>query len=324
MMEDVGFDFLAKVKRNIGAFKSGGVYWCGSKYIRFDSYYADSLPTSLIPEFTDQNKLLIVRGGIGDLLALSVLCDVAPEVTVITSRGLYHVLDWWEKPPKKKHFNEPIFTVKFPKKVEDYCKEYGQQSGDQVIAQGSPENWYEVIAKSVKRPFLGGRPRLKRALQRVNRLESRSILVVHKATSVNRSAELEAILRAIPAGFNVYWYDEKRKLNGKGEETNIQQYLADLYFADFVISVDTSAIHFREGIDRPALGLYTSFSAASRTKYYTATQSIDIQSPCDLQPCFFNQRTCPVMPKGNAFAPCLSSGNQFFTDTVKKQLTQML
>ena len=38
-MEDVGRDYLAKVKTPIGQFKPGGVYWCGTKFIGFDTDY---------------------------------------------------------------------------------------------------------------------------------------------------------------------------------------------------------------------------------------------------------------------------------------------
>ncbi|HQQ81930.1 MAG TPA: hypothetical protein PK059_02015 [Cyclobacteriaceae bacterium] len=327
-MEDVGYDFLAKIKRGTGSFKSGGVYWCGSKFIRFDPYIADTYPSTLIPPFVDQKKLLIVRGGIGDLLALSVLGDVAEEVHVVTTRGLFHVLDWWEHTPRRKHFNEPLFQVKYPKKIEDYCREFGQQTGDHIIAQGSRENWYDIIAKSVNKPFLGGRPVLKQGQKApilgVNRLQKMSILVVNKATSVNRSGDLTAILSAIPPGFAVYWYDSQQKLNGVGKETTIQQYLSDLYYADFVISVDTSAIHFREGINKPALGLYSSFSAESRTRYYHATQSMDIKSPCTIQPCFYNKTKCPVMMEGDDHAPCLGPDNLEFAEQIREKLKQML
>lgn len=324
VVEDVGFDYLAKIKRGIGTFKSNGVYWCGSKYIKFDPFIADTYPSTLVPPYVDQEKLLIVRGGIGDLLALSVLCEVAPEVVVITSKNLFHVLDWWEVTPTKKHFNEPLFTVRFPKKVEDYCNEYGQQAGDHVIAQGSRENWYEIIAKSVNQPFLGGKPRLKKALNGVNRLKKGSVLVVHKATSVNRSAQLTAIYQALEPKYEFYFYDDERRLNGNGEKTTIHQYLADLYFADFVVSVDTSAIHFREGIGKPALGLYTSFSAESRTKYYTATQSIDIPSPCPFQPCFYNKRDCTNRVPEAKYVPCLSMDNPEFINTVATKIKEMI
>lgn len=338
-MEDTGYDYLATIKRAVGDFKPGGVYWCGSKFIRFDPYFANIDPTSIIPRFTDQKKLLLVRGGIGDLLALSILCDVAEEVTVLTTKSLFPVLDWWEKPPKRKHFQEPLWTIKYPNRLIDIVKGWGQASGDEIIAQGSRENWYEVISKSVDRPFLGGRPRMKKLIPgEPNRFDVPTILIVHKATSVNRSADLSSVLRATVEAnketkFRICWYEDtgkdygQRMLRAPMREmgvTSLKQYLADLYYADFVISVDTSAIHFREGIEKPALGIYSSFSAESRTKYYQFTRSIDVKSPCHIQPCFMNFTQCPVAQKGDKHAPCLGPDNPEFENQIKNELWKYL
>lgn len=342
-MEDVGIDYLAKVKRNIGVFRSGGVYWCGSKHIGFDTDYrrrngirldcgksptADTFPSAIIPNFKNQDRLLIVRGGIGDLLALSILQREAKEVHVVTSKGLFPVLDWWQIQPKRKHFNEPLTTIKYPTKIEEWAKRYGQQNGDEVIAQGSPENWYRIISKSVGKEFIGGRPQLNvnKIPDAPNRLDHPSILIVHQATSRNRSASLSQIVRAIKTSRlkDIYFYDIQRRLNGEGEKTTIKQYLADLYYADFVISVDTSAIHFREGICKPALGLYSSFSAESRTKYYEFTQSMDIASPCLIRPCFKNMTDCPYAEKDYIYPPCLGEHNNQMVEQISNKLKEMI
>lgn len=340
-MENTGYDYLATIKRTVGDFKVGGVYWCGSKFIRFDPYFANLESTSIIPRFTDQKKLLLVRGGIGDLLALSILCDVTEEVTVLTTKSLFPVLDWWEKIPRKKHFQEPLWTIKYPNKLADVVKSWGQASGDEIIAQGSKENWYEIISRSVDRPFLGGRPKLRKLIpEESNRFLGRTILIIHKATSVNRSAEIGSLLRAtIKANketgeqFRICWYDEGGKDYGQRllreadqslGNTTLKQYLADLYYADFVISVDTSAIHFREGIEKPALGIYSSFSAESRTKHYQFTRSIDVKSPCQIQPCFMNFTQCPVAQKDDKYAPCLGPDNPDFETQIKNELCKYL
>lgn len=330
-MEDVGFDYLAKVKRNVGKFKAGGVYWCGSKYINFDSFMADKYHTGIIPKFNGQDKLLLVRGGIGDLLALSVLHDVAKEVLVITNRDLYPILDWWGTPPKRKNFNEPIWMVKYPKKIEHFACQYGQCVGDELIAQGSRENWYDVILRGVGSSSGRRRPQLcDKGPDGLDRFEDKSILIIHKATSINRTADLESLVSAVPEEFagDICWYDDDRQLVVNGEAvpgtTSLNQYLADLYYAHFVVSVDTSAIHFREGISKPALGVYSSFSAASRTSGYEFTRSIDISSPCEIQPCFLNFKPCPVSRSWDKHAPCLGPMNKTFIKQVKTELCNYL
>lgn len=341
-----GTDYLAKVKTRIGKFVPGGVYWCGTKHIGFDVQYrkrnniplefgasptADTFPTSLIPPYTDQDKLLIVRGGIGDLLALSILHDAAPEVIVLTTKSLFPLMEWWETTPKLKHFNEPLFMLHYPERLADKAKTLGQTAGDHIITAGSRENWYDITARSVGKAGLPGRPQLKQDMRPryMDRLGPESILIVNKATSINRTAELAPILMAIQgSGQDVYFYDDERRLTWYGEKkwpnpTPLEQYLADLYYAGFVISVDTSAIHFREGIAKPALGLYSSFTTESRTRDYKYTHSIDVKSACSLAPCFINFEKCPViqslekdgMPINHA--PCLGSDNELLIEQIK-------
>lgn len=349
-MEDVGTDYLAKVKTKLGVFRPGGVYWCGTKHIGFDTEYrkrhnipldrgssptADCYPTSIIPPYKDQDKLLIVRGGIGDLLALSILHDTAPEVIVLTQKSLYPVLDWWKTPPKRKDFNEPLWTVKYPAKITDVAGRLGQTSGDHAITAGSRENWYDITARSVGRIGLPGRPQLRQDKRPayIDRIGTRSILIVHNATSVNRTAELAPILEAIDgSGMDVFYYDAKRHLIREDKHspkvwpnpTPLEQYLSDLYYAGFVISVDTSAIHFREGIGKPALGLYSSFTTESRTRDYQFTHSIDIKSDCTLAPCFLNFTKCPVGQKIEQelgpihWAPCLGRDNEQIIEQVRE------
>lgn len=355
-MEKTGYDYLAKMKCNVGQFKSNGVYWCDSKFIGFDSDFrrrhgipfhdgvspsAITYRTSLIPYFElGKDKLLIIRGGIGDLLALSVLHDIAPEVIILTTKSLFPILDWWRTKPRLKHFNEPLFTVKYPKKIEEYCSELSQQNGDHVIAQGSRENWYRIIYRSVgysdaEIDKLAQRPQLQEGPLEKNRLSPGALLIVHKATSINRSADPASIVEAILQwenwpGQDLYWYDENRRLIRNGQpvdnkQTKLTQYLTDLYHADFVISVDTSAIHFREGIRKPALGIYTSFSAESRCSGYKFTRSMNMKSPCPYQPCFLNFKPCGIIREGETHAPCLgTAGNPDFVSQLKNELAACL
>jgi ADP-heptose:LPS heptosyltransferase len=133
----------------------------------------------------------------------------------------------------------------------------------------------------------------------------------------------------------VYYYDDQRRLVWHNEKTwpnptPLEQYIADLYYAGFVISVDTSAIHFREGLAKPALGLYSSFSTESRTKYYTYTHSIDIKSPCTLAPCFMNFKRCPVGEQAlkeygsQDYAPCLGEENELLVTQIREELKKTI
>ena len=93
-----------------------------------------------------------------------------------------------------------------------------------------------------------------------------------------------------------------------------EEYFDNLYAAAFVISTDTAAIHFREGIEKPALGVYGAFTSESRTSGYIHTKSFNPKSKCPHQPCFVHQQTldhvCPFAKPGDTVAKC-QSGKAF-------------
>ena len=95
------------------------------------------------------------------------------------------------------------------------------------------------------------------------------------------------------------------------------------------ISVDTAAIHFREGVERPGLGIYSSFTTESRTKHYRFTHSFDVKSPCRFQPCFKHQseinEVCRESAGGSLEAPCLSEKyNPGFVDQLVENMNDYL
>jgi hypothetical protein len=95
---------------------------------------------------------------------------------------------------------------------------------------------------------------------------------------------------------------------------NTSEYLDDVFYASMVVSVDSAAIHFREGVQLPAIGIYNAFSADCRTKYYRYTKSFDIEKVCPKQPCFMHQtainQVCEYAQLGSTEAPCFSTMNK--------------
>jgi len=94
------------------------------------------------------------------------------------------------------------------------------------------------------------------------------------------------------------------------------EYLQAVIDYEFVISVDTSAIHIREGLCLPALGLYGAFSVDSRAKYYKHVKYIDVKNDCLFSPCFnHSQKTCSENKGG--YATCLSNYEHIERELVK-------
>lgn len=213
-----------------------------------------------------------------------------------------------------------------------------------VIENGHRKNWYELFFEMIGENDPGEqfyRPALR--TDRINNNPSnisklatgkKSILICNKATAMMRTCKASDIINSLSAEvkeeFSIFVYESNLEKNenitgatiiGK---SSFDTFLLDLYDADLVISVDTGAIHFREGIQKMAIGLYNSFTVDSRTKYYQFTSSFDIKSNCELQPCFKHERPFDTFcQKGNETmfaAPCFDSK---YNKTLIKQLSEI-
>lgn len=291
--------FLLHVKKAFGPFVKGGVYWIDRTNAMRVPKGNDIYQASVIPKYTNQHTMLLVRsGGMGDIMALSSLVGIAENTIVLTQNKYKPLGDYFSEKCTFKSFQEPLFVTKFPQRLEDYISEIGMMYGDMVIENGDRRNWFEVLSESVNQPFDEeyGRPQLKSLSTKTND----TCIVVPSASCINRTADRN-ILKDVASRYfeTVVMADEQKWTTA--------QYLQALDEAKFVISVDTSAIHFREGIKKPALGIYGAFTTDSRTKYYKYTDSIDVVSGCPLQPCFkHEQDICPHVTKESTHAPCLT------------------
>jgi hypothetical protein len=205
-----------------------------------------------------------------------------------------------------------LFQVHDHFTIKNYISKTGMMYGDTDIDNGSRDNWFEILSKSVGFEFHPeyGRPSL---ISLTNEVKDVCI-VVSQSSSVNRTASKSELDKLARKHFkNVIHADE--------QGWTFSEYLHELDKAKFVISVDTSAIHFREGIGKPALGIYGAFSAESRTKYYEYTESINVKSDCDLQPCFLHQQRCPKITN-ETFAPCLT--NNILTNEQQDSIIERL
>lgn len=313
--------YLAHVKKPIGRVSFGEVYWVDAANAKHFKPFADIYPATIIKPYTNQKNLLVVRsGGIGDILALSALAygkqpspggdGPKPAITLLTQKVHFTVVDWWGTPPKRLvDFDSPLFKLIYPQKMEDAVADYGMLYGEDAIELGSKYNWFEIFAAAANQTTTMGRPQLRdvREKYRERRLKPDSTLIVHRASSINRSARLSD-MQKMATGI-VYHYDDANNLLENGEivgKTTTVDYLLDVYDADRVLSVDTSAHHFREGLGKPSVAFYGAFCSESRAKYYKYTDAVDVKSDCTLQPCHLpNAKPCPNLKKGDECVPCM-------------------
>lgn len=297
---------LVRFKQNAGRAQKNGVYlFNGTNLAKVPPKLIDVLPLEIIKQYTNQPTMFLIRsGGMGDLIALSVLQNVAPRTIVLTQRKHFPALALWQKPPIMKDINDPIFKAKNVQEMLTVCSQMGIMQGEDIIEQGGAENWYDIFYKSVNQP-IGER---RAQLRQVERNPIPGCLIVSKSTSVNRSANHEELASVAGA------YFERVDIAHEMDWTTAQ-YIQALADYEYVISVDTSAIHIREGLGLPALGLYGAFTTGSRTTGYKYTTCIDT-GKCT--PCFKNGYIPCKYNNGKPFAPCLTN----ITDIVNQHLKQ--
>lgn len=320
-------------------FNPGDVYICGPETKKkFQALNGSAVFFHLesdIPRFIDGSgfkELLLVRGGgLGDLIALSSVITYLHEknvrTRVLTQSRFFHVFDWFDVDVKLMALDQVLFRNYNMQYRLNLKKNLGMMQGERLIEQGSGRNWYEIFFEAIKADIDNGwfRPQLTnlRVYDLPVNVDKESILICHKATANMRSARFEDIHKALRRvtdrplyvhQLNLTESDEKYIWFAKDERLGIippgsmQQFLCDVYDAGQVVSVDTVPVHFREGINKPVIGLYTSFTTEARTKYYRYAKTYDLESQCPDQPCFLHQKSRDHVCKyGKGFnnAPCM-------------------
>lgn len=298
---------------------------------------------NMIRPFNQSNgkKVYVCRsGGIGDILALSSLCKyiyqkTGNRVRFITQEKYRQVLDWFEIPV---HFHDPKqsiadYTVEF--RVKRKLNNFAQINFEGKIESGINRNWFEIFFDGIDIDFKEfGRPHLNE-LAGESVVKANSILLCLQSTAWIRSMSLEDVCESLYTTKDIYVHEhtltaqDLKYATLKGikiiPKSDLKQYFLDLSAADQVISVDTGAIHFREGLKKSCIGLYGAFTSECRTKYYQYTKSFDIRSNCPYQPCFQHSKKpntpckLPIKQIEN-YAPCLHSS---FNKELRSQLSKI-
>lgn len=81
----------------------------------------------------------------------------------------------------------------------------------------------------------------------------------------------------------------------------IRQWMALISLADYIISVDTAAIHCAGGLGKPAVGIFTWASGPVYTKYYPTVEVVQKPQEWGCGPCY-NWFVCPKSKKNRK--PC--------------------
>ncbi len=295
-----------------------------SKVIKSDDNIDETLKRFNVtdPINTMTSPIILRTGGIGDLIALSSIAYYIPNMLNIKSKNMKFVSQ--EKYRSIfKWFKEPINFISYFAPVSNWtnsimAKKKTYENNRTIFYEGvienSKKNWfnlqYEQIGAKLDPDF--GRPMLK--TKRINKAPSnidthiKSILVNPRSTAIIRSMRYEDIYHAIvkiigDANVNIYVHarnlvevDKKFIIAHKEKDPRIKiihansldQFFLDVFDVDLTISVDTAMLHFREGVERPAIGIYGPFPFECRTQYYKYTHTFNLFSTCDKMPCFIH------------------------------------
>ena len=320
-------------------FNPGEVYLCGpetkKKFQALNGSAQFLILENELPRFIQGKgfkELLLVRGGgIGDLMALSSIITYLAKKNIRTwfwtQRKYFNVFDWFNVSVKLTAADQPLFTDFNMNYRLSLKKRLGMMQGERMIEHGSGRNWYEIFFESIgaKADESWYRPQLKsnRVYDLPVNVSNEGVLICHRATAIMRSARFEDIHKALREATGKPLYVHKLNLTRIDQEYidqakdpglfiippgSMQQFLCDIYDAGQVVSVDSAAVHLREGINKKAIGLYTSFTTQARTKYYQFVRAFDLKSQCPDQPCFLYQKfmdhVCEY-GEGSLNAPCL-------------------
>jgi hypothetical protein len=268
----------------------------------------------------DQGKqiLLVRSGGYGDIIALSSLCSILNHVHFATYKENNSLIKLFSNQNIDiRDLSKPIFSnwnISLKLHIQNNWRFIDITN---LIETGKGKNWYEIFFESINAEF---KPELGRPIINVPEIETEDyILLCPRASANMRSMSIRPIIEALntkkPICVHESVLTEEDRLIAKNKGVTIlkagsfEQYMKDVEHASLVISVDSFAIHYREAIQKPAIGIYSSFDKGCRTKYYQYTKSVDIKSNCPCQPCYMHQKepnqVCSIAFKESKIAPCL-------------------
>ena len=301
----------------------------------------------MIRNFDEQNsekvdKVLMFRnGGAGDMFALSGMCAYLDKYSqeFYTLQKYFPSFKWFERKVNVlKDARSIIWNTLSPTDRLRFST-HRRVVFEGEIENGLHKNWMDVFYEQInatnvpnefKRPRLV-KDRITTDKSRIIPSDKKNILYCPKSTAQMRSTTLKELhepMKELGIYANFYIHQDNlttfrggnfiESHEGYAKENNIKvirakdlgEYLLDVYDVDLVVSVDSTPIHFREGVEKPYIGLYNAFTSKSRTEYYKFGSCYDIKSTCQYQPCFLHEKNfgdvCHQATKDMVNAPCMT------------------
>lgn len=275
-----------------------------------------------------------IGGGIGDMIAFSAIPAFLSryKIKVHTDTRFVPVFQWFTHPILLAGWSDPIvkdFTAENRLVRYKYLRRLALEYS---AIEGREKNWYEGFFQRIgisDVPDEYKRPHLNKTRPSITptRLRRGSVIICHRASCQMRSSTLEDFYIPVRAAYPrrpIYvnetdLTESDREYAGKNKihilpKSSIEQFLLDLFDADMVITTDSAAIHFREGIEKPCLCALAATTVESRTLYHLHTRSFNVRSDCPYEPCFIHElkknMVCKNASEGDRVARC-QTGESF-------------
>lgn len=241
-------------------------------------------------------------GGIGDLVAFSAVANYLRDHFIygFTHPKYFSLVEHYaSRNVTPKHYLTPIVG-------------HGQSTDsllrlnlEGAAIEAGPKNWYKAFFERIGAGHPGSeyyRPQM----VNIAPIQRHSILICHRSSCQIRSSRFEDFyypVKSVHPDKMILVYDgdltdsdrkfiERETLGVQIlKQGTIEDYMKMLCQVELVVSTDTSAIHYREGVRKPALAAFGAMTVESRTQYYQYTKSFNVKSSCERQPCFAHELT---------------------------------
>lgn len=268
-----------------------------------------------------------ISGGIGDVIAFSAIAEYLRDKTlhVYCDAKFFPVFEWFTNSNIKLHpFHDPIITDYTPTKRLMIAHTHARLRLEYAAVEAGCLNWYDAMFRRIGLPGAPegfNRPWLAPDLE--CGIEKNNILIGHRASCQMRSSEFADFYIPVKEAYpdsKIFVHERDlttsdlrfitREANDVNiiEQTNIAGYLFNLTTYSLVVSTDTAAVHFREGLGLPCLAVYGAIPAEIRTSGYRFARSFNVKSSCPFQPCLkhelFKNEKCPNSSTVDITARC--------------------
>jgi len=289
-----------------------------------------------------------IGNGIGDIFAFSAVAQYLADypLQVHVTKRFHPIFDWFKRSDivLKEYFESIVNDFTPANRLIKY-KHLHRIVIENAAVEAGTGNWFDAHFKRIgleTSPEGYDRPQLKteRISNQKSNLVKKSILLCHKSSCQMRSSNIEDFyIPAIKAFPNHKIYVHESDLIESDYDyikqsgiqiavlpkCSISDFLLNVYDAGIVISTDSSALHFREGTERRAVGVYGAMLQDSRTRGYKFVKPFDVKTGCQYQPCVIHEKikgeVCKNAEPGDRFARCQSG--KLFQEQLYQELIKL-